>query len=146
MCHSPNSTISTKICHFSPYVQSSALCSPYLWSSYNCAQNFIRKHAVNAKLIFISLLLINYVEMEVQEGVCIFQRCCGQSGQGLTVVQPPTLSWVPLSLPHNILWLELYSVCVRLPLWLFFARLIGSEWFWCSIYLSAYAAIIVHII
>lgn len=52
-------------------IESSALCSLQFWSSYNGAQNFIRKHAVDAKRIFISLALVSYVEMEVQGDLCV---------------------------------------------------------------------------
>lgn len=69
-----------KICYKCPalftssktiYIRWSALDSPQFWSSYNGAENLIRKHSVNADWILISLSLISDVEMEVQGGVCV---------------------------------------------------------------------------
>lgn len=93
--------------------ESSALCSPQFWSGYNGAQNFIRKHAVDAKRIFISLSLISYVEMEVLGGLCVSHgllrkvwtwRCSSPHCQKF----PFCLQKRPLTMS----WLEPYSLSV----------------------------------
>lgn len=137
-----DSFLGLKPLFFSICTEFSALCFPHFWSSYNGAQNFIRKqHAVDAKWILLSLSLINHVEMEGD--LCILHSLLWTLDTDWWWCRNPHIrSSLFVGKNSNIICLKAWSSSVWQPMvTVFFARWGGPDWLWWSFCLAVYIAI-----